>query len=257
MVRHKVIFAFILREFKTRFGAERMGYLWLFLEPLFHVAILSVVFGFAGKVIGDGIPYPVFVMLGILPWLLFSNIIKRGMSSVQGNRALLIYPPVNMIDPFVSRVLVEMIITVMIFTIIMLSFPLLRFFQLVDFTVDFRSMGMFVLLFVLFMLFSASLSLIAMVMSENFSSAQKVINLFIRPLYFLSGIFYTIKVVPQEYQWFFDYNPISNLMERFRIYFFNGYTSNFYDVIYLVELTVVFMFFGLFLYAYNLKRRLL
>ena len=124
MTRNKVIFAFILRELKTKYGTESFGYLWMFMEPLIHISILSIVFGFAGRVIGGGIQFPIFVMIGILPWLLFNNIVKQGMVAIESNRALLIYPPVNLIDPFIARVLVEISITTIVFVIIMFIIPI-------------------------------------------------------------------------------------------------------------------------------------
>lgn len=257
MKRHKVIFAFVLREFKTRFGTERLGYLWLFLEPIVHIAVLSVAFGFGGKVLGDGIPFPVFIMLGILPWLLFTNIINKGMGAVSSNRALLIYPPVQLIDPFLGRILVEAVITVVIFMLLMVVLPALSHFHVIEFEVHFKSMGLFSMLFLLYVLFSSSVSLILMTLFEMNEAVKKVVGLVLKPLYFLSGIFYTVKVVPQQYQWFFEYNPLSNFMEGFKYLFFNAYDTRFFDVSYLAELTVVFLFLGLFLYKFKLKRNLI
>lgn len=255
--RNKVIYAFILREFKTRFGAQKMGYLWMFLEPLLHVVILSIVFGFAGRVMGGGIPYPIFVILGILPWLMFNNIISKGMSAVAGNRALLIYPPVKLIDPFLSRVLVEVIITTMVGTLIFLALPFLSSQNIINFEMNFKNLGLFVFYYMFFILFSASLSLVFLVLSEINESIKKVIAMITRPLYFLSGVFYSVNIVPMEYQWIFHYNPISNFLEAMRDNFFKSYSTTHYDLSYIFIVTTIVLFFGLYLYKYKLKRNLL
>ena len=46
--------ALVLRELKTRFGHFRLGYLWIFAEPIAHVAVLSAVFGVRSITTSDG-----------------------------------------------------------------------------------------------------------------------------------------------------------------------------------------------------------
>ena len=43
-VMYAAIRALLLRELQTRFGHYRLGYLWVFLEPLFSIGIMMVVF---------------------------------------------------------------------------------------------------------------------------------------------------------------------------------------------------------------------
>ena len=44
-VMQVAIKALILRELQTRFGQYRLGYLWVFLEPLLTIGIMVLVFG--------------------------------------------------------------------------------------------------------------------------------------------------------------------------------------------------------------------
>jgi len=43
-IQKSVVFALFLRELKTRFGAYKFGYVWLLLEPMAHVIVLSLIF---------------------------------------------------------------------------------------------------------------------------------------------------------------------------------------------------------------------
>ena len=44
-VMHASIRALLLRELQTRFGQYRLGYLWVFLEPLLTIGVMVVLFG--------------------------------------------------------------------------------------------------------------------------------------------------------------------------------------------------------------------
>lgn len=68
----------IKKEFKVRYSLSYLGLLWIILEPLITVVVLSLVFTYIGRVGKEGIPFPVFYYSAILLWRMFSACLTTG-----------------------------------------------------------------------------------------------------------------------------------------------------------------------------------
>lgn len=79
----------VVTDFKLRYQASSLGYLWSVLKPLFLFVILYVVFGLLIGATG-GVPhYPVYLLLGILLWNYFSEVTSIGATSIVAKGDLL------------------------------------------------------------------------------------------------------------------------------------------------------------------------
>ena len=114
----QVIHALILRELKTRFGGYRFGYLWAVGEPVAHVVVLSAIFGFRSPTTPEGIDFPVFIATGIIPYLFFTRMVTRGMTTVDANRPLFAYPQVRPFDALAARAALEAVIQSAVFMLV-------------------------------------------------------------------------------------------------------------------------------------------
>src|SRR5690606_21073089 len=95
--------ALILRELQTRFGQYRLGYVWVFLEPLLTIGILVLLFGTIRERAAPGIDYLVFLINGMIPFFMFRTGVTLGMSAVESNKGLFSYRAVNPIDALIAR----------------------------------------------------------------------------------------------------------------------------------------------------------
>lgn len=77
----------IERDLKVRYKNSLLGVLWSLLNPLGMMLVFTLVFGvFAGE--GSPAKYPVFVLVGLLPWNFFSGSVISGTNAVIGNGPL-------------------------------------------------------------------------------------------------------------------------------------------------------------------------
>ena len=58
------------------------------LQPLLTTVIFTLIFGRFADFPSDGLPYPVFVLAGVLPWTYFATSLSGASGSIVGNRAL-------------------------------------------------------------------------------------------------------------------------------------------------------------------------
>lgn len=77
------------REIRARYKQAVLGFGWAVLNPIATVIVFTFVFGRVAKVDTNGVPYPVFSYVALIPWQFFSTAASRGSASLQSNLALL------------------------------------------------------------------------------------------------------------------------------------------------------------------------
>ena len=91
----RAVMALILREMATTYGRSPGGYLWAIIEPVFGIAILSLVFSALVRAPALGISFPMFYATGMLPFLLYSSVQGKVAGGLTYSRALLAYPDIE------------------------------------------------------------------------------------------------------------------------------------------------------------------
>ena len=61
------------RDIKVRYKQTVIGIFWAVLQPFVTMVVFSVFFGGLAKIPSDGVPYPIFVYVGLLFWQFFST----------------------------------------------------------------------------------------------------------------------------------------------------------------------------------------
>ena len=84
----ELLFFLAWRDFRLRYRQTLLGILWALIQPVFTMAIFTVLFGRVVKVPSDGMPYPVFYYAGLLPWIYFANVVGLSAVSLISNAGL-------------------------------------------------------------------------------------------------------------------------------------------------------------------------
>jgi len=77
------------RDIKVRYKQTVLGGLWAIIQPFFTMIVFTLFFGKLAKVPSDGIPYPIFVYAGLLPWTYFANAVTASGNSLVGSANLI------------------------------------------------------------------------------------------------------------------------------------------------------------------------
>jgi lipopolysaccharide transport system permease protein len=77
------------RDVAVRYKQTVLGCLWAILQPLSTMVVFAVFLGALAGVPSDGIPYPVFAYLGLLPWTYTAGAIARSGASMVANAHVL------------------------------------------------------------------------------------------------------------------------------------------------------------------------
>lgn len=249
-VQQAAVKALFLREIKTRFGKYRLGYLWAILEPAAHLLILLAVFGFIMHRTMPDISFPVFLVNGLIPYFIFSNIAIRSIGAIDANLGLFNYRPVKPIDTILARSLLEFFIYSMVYVVLM------SILGIIGETFSIHNVAILILTWFLLVLFSVGLGLIFMVIGRTFPETEKFLPLLIKPLYFVSCIMYPLHAIPKEYWPYILWNPIAHIVELSRESVVSGYISGGVSLSYLMLSTLFVLFLGLAIYRSNEKAML-
>jgi capsular polysaccharide transport system permease protein len=218
-VQAEVVYALILRETRTRFGAYKVGYLWAALEPIFAIVTFFVLFRVAGRKVPAGMDVWSFIATGIIPYHVFSHSVARVAESINGNKALLFYPHVFPIDLAIARAVLELATYVGVFLLLMGAHALVRQELAVDVPLDVIA-GL-----VLAGALGAAVGLVFCGLGELSSAVERARAPLLRPLFWISGIFYTADALPERARDALLWNPVLHCTELVRGGWFEGYDA--------------------------------
>ena len=88
--RYRELFYFLAwRDLLVRYKQTFVGVGWSLIRPLLTMIVLTVVFGKLGKMPSGGVPYPLLVFCGMLPWQFFSTAMAESGNSLVSNSNLI------------------------------------------------------------------------------------------------------------------------------------------------------------------------
>ena len=249
-IQRDVIYALLLRELSSRFGRSRGGFLWVLFEPIAHLVIPILIFGFIRQRLVPGVEFPVFLVYGFLPFLLFKAICLQIVDGVNAAQGLLAFRQVLLMDVFISKALAHFVIQAIVFIVVLTGLAMFSYDVLPPRPVELAGvLGLtLVLAFGLGLLLSAVGSLIP--------DARPVIHVMFMPLYFASGILFPVTRFPDEWVRWLAINPVLHLVELTRVAGVEGYVPMKYlSLAYPVTLALVATVIGLMLYRLRFLQR--
>jgi len=222
LIQKRVIGALILREVKTRFWKNKMGYLWIVVEPSLHVIILSCIAYYIRdlKTVLGITPVEV-IGTGIVPFFLFRNVSVFIGASIVANQSLLKYPLVKIIDLIIARFTLESLTEMVGGSIVMAALLGLNLMALPRDPVGLIAP-------------CAALLLMALGVGTCFAVWQALSNtawtfivLGLMVVFMTSGIFFTGASLPPQAIQYLAWNPIFDCLTLFReSYFYSFHFPN-------------------------------
>jgi len=238
----RVIFAVIMRESRTRYGHSDLGYAWAIIDPLIEMAILLLIFTSFGRTSGIDASLPVFLVTGIMPYYFWKNCMSRAASAASANAALLTYPQVKVADIIIGRTILEAVTSTVVYFFFVIGLLMVMGEPLTSWFDDPLQMVLALLMTGYFGLssafFNAGLTRVLPAWGNIWSYLS-------RPLWFLSGVFYTLEALPHGARGFMVYIPMAHMIEWLRSASLPGFESSHYSPVYLFCVSTIVLFIGL------------
>ncbi len=198
------------REVRVRYYQSALGIAWMILQPLLAMVIFSVVFGRLAHLPSEGLPYPLFVLAGLLPWQLFASSLTRSAGSLVANANLLtkVYFP-RLIIPLAAALagLVDFTISLLLLVAALIYYGVRPGWEIL--TLPFFAL--------LALLAAISLGLWLSALNVRYRDVQVALPFLIQIWLFASPVTYSASLVPGgASRLLYELNPLASIVQGFR-----------------------------------------
>lgn len=242
------VHALFMRELKTRFGANRLGYFWAIAEPVAQASVMAIIFTLLGRNSVSGIPVALFLFSGILPFKFFAKLLPQIGAAVNANKALFAYRQVTAIDPIITRIIIEVVTFIVVYILVLSGMAWLGFSVWPDDLLALIAASS------LFVVLAIGLGLLLCSAVTYWQDTEKLLAMVMTPMFFISGIFYCATMIPPNLWYLFSWNPIFHLIELSRDAFFSTYSTPVGSWSYVSFLALIVFALGLMTFRINRQR---
>lgn len=210
-----VIFALFAREIRTGFN-DKLGLSWAVIQPIAFIFILSFIRGKLGGEYTHSIPTFVFMAYGMIFIQTFLQTLSTCTNSIKKNQSLFAFRQVKPISAVIAAGVFELLVKVFV----ILGIFFVMFMMGIEIKID--DPLMLIVYTVSLWWFASMLGLLFALGIMYVPEVSKIQGLLTRPLFFLSGVFFSVQDVPREFWHYLTWNPILHAVELSR---YSAYTT--------------------------------
>jgi lipopolysaccharide transport system permease protein len=206
---HELLYFLVWRDVKVRYKQTVVGILWVVIQPVAAMIVFNFIFGRLAGLPSQGIPYPLFIFAGILPWQLFVAGLTGASGSIVGSGGLIskVYFP-RLIVPL-STVIVGVVDFIFAFGVLL---GLMAYYGTWP--------PLTALLLPAFMLLAIATAFAAglwlSMLNVQYRDVQYTIPFLTQIWFFLTPVAYSSVLIPPRYDILYHLNPMTTVVEGFR-----------------------------------------
>ena len=211
----EVLAQLISKEFKIKYKNTFLGYIWSIGTPLFLALILDIAFRHVMRIQIEN--YILFLLSALFSWHWFSNSVQFSNGSFLINASIikkLNFP--RYLVPL-SSILVDGLHFIF-------SIPIIMLFLWTHEKTIFHSswvIGIPILLLLQTMI-CYGIALAISSINTIFRDMERIVGLGLTLLMYLTPVLFPLSMVPEKFKVYFHFNPITNIIESWRLLFLEG-----------------------------------
>lgn len=212
---YRELFYFLaLRDIKIRYKQTLLGIAWVLLQPIITTIIFTTIAFRLGTSQNLAVPYPLFAFSGLMLWIFINSAIGNCSNSLINHSGLItkVYFP-RLIIPLsaVGATLVDLFFGFASLLIAMLYYGVMPKWE-----------SLLILpLMIPTLLLTLGLGILTAALNVKYRDVKYILPFILQTLFFISPIFYSLSIIPEESLWLWKLNPFTGLMENFRALLFN------------------------------------
>lgn len=198
------------RDLAVRYKQTSIGIAWAVIRPVLTMAVFTVVFGkIAALPAPGGVPYPILVFAGMLPWQFFANALSEASNSLIGNANLIskVYFP-RLIIPAGSVItsLVDLVISGVVLAALMAWY---------GYAPDWRVVTLPLFVALAFAV-AAGMGVWLCALNVEYRDFRYVIPFIVQFGLYVSPVGFSSAVVPERWRMLYSLNPMVGVIDGFR-----------------------------------------
>lgn len=206
---HELLYFLVWRDVKVRYKQTALGAAWAIIQPFFTMVVFSIFFGRLAKIPSEGIPYPVFAYVALLPWTYFAQSLNAASNSLVGSANLItkVYFP-RLIVPLsgVLGGLVDFVIAFAVLIGLMLYYGI----------VPTAAVGLLPLFLLLALATALGVGLWLSALNVEYRDVRYVIPFLTQFWLFATPVAYPSSLLSEPWRTIYGLNPMVGVVEGFR-----------------------------------------
>jgi homopolymeric O-antigen transport system permease protein len=208
--QRELLYFLTLRDLKVRYKQTFMGVVWVVIQPLFLMLVVTLIFRRI-VISGDssGMPYSLFAYAGLLLWTFFSNAILNSVNSLINNANLVTkvyFPRMYIPVAAVGAGLVDLAIA----SVILAG---LLFYYRLPLTWSFLFLPLYV---IQVLLLALGVGLLISAVTVKYRDLRYALPFVVQFWMFATPVIYPSSILPESWRWVFALNPMTGIIEGFR-----------------------------------------
>lgn len=196
----------VIKDLKVKYRNSFLGFLWSLLNPLMMIVVYSVALKYILRVQIEN--FPLFLVVGILPWNLFSGTAIASTEAIIGNANLIkkISFPREILP--VSTVLfhaAQFLLALLVF------FPALVFLG-APWT---PAIAAYPLVLLLQLVFTLGAALFLSAITVSYRDVKYLTEVALMILFWMTPVIYHLEMVPERVRWLFELNPMTSYITAY------------------------------------------
>jgi lipopolysaccharide transport system permease protein len=244
-----LLWLLVKRDFISFYKQTILGPLWFFIQPLFTTIIFTLIFGNLAGISTDGLPQPLFYMAGITAWNYFADCLTKTSTVFRDNANIFgkVYFP-RLIMP----------LSIVVSNLVRFGVQMLLFFMMIGYYILQKEVNtsfhpnIYILLFPLLVLLMAllglGLGLIITALTTKYRDLAFLITFGVQLLMYGTTVIYPLSAAPLEYRWLIELNPMTGIIEAFRLGFLGQGAMTLFSLVYTILFTLIILVTGVIIF---------
>jgi lipopolysaccharide transport system permease protein len=242
-----LMWLFVRRDFVAQYKQTVLGPVWHFIQPILTTLMFLLIFGHIAKIPTDNIAPAAFYMSGITMWNYFSTSLNGTASTFVNNAGIfgkVYFPRLVLPISVVLSNIVRFAIQFLLLTIVMVYYHLHGFPLQIGF-------GLLIipLLLVWLAALGLGLGIIISSVTTKYRDFTVLLGFVMQLMMYASPVVYPLSYLNNtDYKWIINLNPVTPILEAFRLALFGRGTVEVHTMLYSIAFTVIALFVGIIMF---------
>jgi lipopolysaccharide transport system permease protein len=240
---------FVWRDFVAGYKQTILGPIWYVIQPILSTIVFTIIFGNIAKLSTDGTPPFLFYLAGNTVWGYFQGCFLATSNTFVNNAAIfgkVYFPRLSVPVSVVISNIISFAIRLVVFLAFWIYYLILG---------THLQPNLWILMLPVLLLIMAGLGLgfgiIVSSLTTKYRDLQQLVSFGVQLLMYLSPVIYPVSSVTGIWRWLIYINPMTPIIEVFRLAFLGSSALNPIWLLYSGGFAAVVMFIGLLLFNHT------
>lgn len=197
------------RELQIRYKQSMFGAAWAVAQPVALMLIFSLFFGRVAGIDSDGVPYPIFALAALVPWVFISQSVGMSAASLIGDANLLskvYFPRIVLPVARIAALAVDLVLALAVLAVFKVAYGL-------GFTVEMLTLPLFLLLA---LLIAVGSGVLLAAVNVRYRDVAVAVPLLLQVWLFTTPVIYPASLIAGDWKYLFALNPATGAVDGFR-----------------------------------------